>query len=91
MEEAIRWNYTSVLNVVFLALTALLLIRFFRTGGPEMLKMMSSSGHNHLLADTSTIESTLIIIDSAHVTQRATPVLLSHCAPLGLPFCTNAK
>jgi hypothetical protein len=45
MEEAIRWNYTSVLNVVFLALAALLLIRFFRTGGPEMLKMMSSSGH----------------------------------------------
>jgi uncharacterized membrane protein YraQ (UPF0718 family) len=43
MEEAIRWNYTSVLNVLFLALAALLLIRFFRSSGPEMLKMMSSS------------------------------------------------
>lgn len=43
--EGIRWNYTSVLNIVFLVLAALLLIRFFRTGGPEMLKMMSPSGH----------------------------------------------
>ncbi len=43
--EGIRWNYTSVLNIVFLVLAALLLIRFFRTDGPQMLKMMSSSGH----------------------------------------------
>lgn len=45
IEEAIRWNYTTVLNIVFLALGALLVIRFFRTGGPEMLKTMSSSAH----------------------------------------------
>lgn len=40
MREGLRWNYTSVLDLVFLAITALLLIRFLRTGGPEMLRMM---------------------------------------------------
>ncbi len=35
-------NYTSVLNVVFLALAAVLLIRFLRTGGREMLRMMNA-------------------------------------------------
>jgi uncharacterized protein len=44
VEESIRWNYTTVLNVVFLALALLLVLRFVRTGGPEMLRMMSGSG-----------------------------------------------
>jgi len=34
-------NYTSVLNVLFLALAAILVVRFLRTGGPAMLRMMS--------------------------------------------------
>ncbi|MEZ0074813.1 permease [Planotetraspora sp. GP83] len=33
-------NYTTVLNVVFLVLAAALLVRFFRTGGRDMLAMM---------------------------------------------------
>ena len=41
MEEAISWNYTSWLNIIFLCITALLVWRFFHTGGPEMLRMMS--------------------------------------------------
>jgi hypothetical protein len=36
-----QWNYTTVLNIVFLVVTAVLVIRFLRTGGPAMLKMMS--------------------------------------------------
>jgi hypothetical protein len=40
VEASIHLNYTSALNVVFLALALLLLVRFFRTGGREMLKMM---------------------------------------------------
>src|SRR5579884_3672730 len=36
--EGIHWNYTSVLNIIFLALAAILLIRFIRTGGVAMLK-----------------------------------------------------
>jgi uncharacterized protein len=44
VEEAIRWNYTTILNIVFLALALFLFIRFLRTGGPAMLRMMSNSG-----------------------------------------------
>jgi hypothetical protein len=33
-------NYTSVLNVVFLVLAAVLVWCFFRTGGRDMLRMM---------------------------------------------------
>jgi hypothetical protein len=39
-EDAIRWNYTTVLNIVFLVLAATLVWRFFRTGGRDMLAMM---------------------------------------------------
>jgi uncharacterized membrane protein YraQ (UPF0718 family) len=40
MAEAVQWNYTTWLNIVFLALAAVLVVRFFRTGGREMLAMM---------------------------------------------------
>jgi hypothetical protein len=40
MEERVSWNYTTYLNIVFLALATVLLIRFVRTGGIPMLKMM---------------------------------------------------
>jgi len=46
VEGTIRWNYTTVLNIVFLALALVLVIRFFRTGGPEMMRMMSGP-RNH--------------------------------------------
>lgn len=38
--EGMQWNYTTVLNLVFLAVAAILVIRFLRTGGPAMLRMM---------------------------------------------------
>jgi uncharacterized membrane protein YraQ (UPF0718 family) len=34
------WNYTSVLNIIFLAVATTLVIRFLRTGGPAVLRMM---------------------------------------------------
>ena len=43
IEASITFNYTSILNVVFLALAVFLLVRFFRTGGREMLRMMNGS------------------------------------------------
>jgi uncharacterized membrane protein YraQ (UPF0718 family) len=54
-EESIRWNYTTILNMVFFALAMMLVIRFLRTGGPEMLRIMSAKntsdqdhgGHHH--------------------------------------------
>ena len=54
-EETISWNYTTWLNIVFLVVAGLLSWRFLRTGGPEMLRMMSKplkngsgGGHNHM-------------------------------------------
>ena len=40
VEASIQLNYTTALNIVFLALAAVLVWRFLRTGGPEMLKEM---------------------------------------------------
>jgi uncharacterized membrane protein YraQ (UPF0718 family) len=40
LEASVQWNYTTVLNCLFLALSAVLVWRFARTGGPEMLRMM---------------------------------------------------
>lgn len=38
----VSWNYTTVLNIVFLIVAAALVWRFLRTGGPMMLKMMNN-------------------------------------------------
>jgi uncharacterized membrane protein YraQ (UPF0718 family) len=38
--DQIRWNYTTVLNIIFLTLAAILAWRFFRTGGRAMLATM---------------------------------------------------
>lgn len=43
--EGMQWNYTTVLNLLFLVLAAVLVIRFLRTGGPAMLKMMNQPEH----------------------------------------------
>jgi len=40
VETSISFNHTTVLNVIFLALAAFLLVRFFRTGGPKMMAHM---------------------------------------------------
>jgi uncharacterized membrane protein YraQ (UPF0718 family) len=50
MEASVTWNYTTYLNIVFLALAAALVWRFVRTGGLPMLKMMNKPmdrGHDH--------------------------------------------
>ncbi|WP_037628840.1 permease [Streptomyces aureus] len=39
-EGGVTWNYTTILNIAFLALAAALLVRFFRTGGLGMLRAM---------------------------------------------------
>jgi uncharacterized membrane protein YraQ (UPF0718 family)/YHS domain-containing protein len=38
-----EWNYTTFLDIAFLALASLLGYRFLTTGGPEMLRTMESS------------------------------------------------
>ena len=44
MQESMSWNYTTVLNIAALALSAVLVWRFLRTGGPDMLRMMAAEG-----------------------------------------------
>jgi uncharacterized membrane protein YraQ (UPF0718 family) len=40
VETTITFNYTTVLNIIFLAIAAFLIVRFLRTGGPKMLAHM---------------------------------------------------
>ena len=40
----ITLNYTAILNIIFLLLVGLLAIRFVRSGGPEMMRMMAGEG-----------------------------------------------
>jgi hypothetical protein len=52
VEASIRWDYSTVLNIIFLILAAGLVYRFVSTGGMPMLKMMggapdSESQHGH--------------------------------------------
>ncbi|HTK66880.1 MAG TPA: permease [Pseudonocardia sp.] len=42
-DGSITWNHTTWLNIAFLVVAAVLVIRFARTGGPAMLKMMGGS------------------------------------------------
>jgi hypothetical protein len=42
-DAGITWNYTTYLNIIFLILAAIMIVRFFRTGGLHMLKMMGGS------------------------------------------------
>lgn len=44
--EGVSWNYTTILNIIFLMLAAILVIRFIRTGGIPMLRMMNKPEHD---------------------------------------------
>jgi uncharacterized protein len=44
LQESVSWNYTTVLNIAALALSAVLVWRFLQTGGPDMLRMMEAKG-----------------------------------------------
>ncbi|MCV7145195.1 permease [Mycobacterium riyadhense] len=56
MTAGVSWNYTTWLNIAFLALAAVLVVRFVTSGGIPMLRMMGGSppdgqhdhdGHSH--------------------------------------------
>jgi uncharacterized membrane protein YraQ (UPF0718 family) len=54
VEAGISWNYTTWLNIVFILLGLALVLRFFRSGGRDMLKMMGGApdagehDHHHM-------------------------------------------
>jgi uncharacterized membrane protein YraQ (UPF0718 family) len=51
-EASVRWNYTSFLNIGFLVVAGVLIVRFIRSGGVPMLRMMNGgpddmADHDH--------------------------------------------
>ena len=46
-DTSVTWNYDTFLNIGFLLLIAAMLVRFLRTGGIEMLRMMEMSEQHH--------------------------------------------
>jgi uncharacterized membrane protein YraQ (UPF0718 family) len=58
ISEGPSWNYTTVLNIVFLVIAAVLVVRFLRTGGQAMLRMMNTpedemAQHDHAVTGHS--------------------------------------
>jgi uncharacterized membrane protein YraQ (UPF0718 family) len=51
ISEGVQWNYTTILNILFLLLAAVLVVRFLRTGGQAMLKMMNMSSQDMSMMD----------------------------------------
>jgi uncharacterized membrane protein YraQ (UPF0718 family) len=47
VEASVNVDYTTVLNIVFLALAAVLVLRFLRTGGLPMLRAMNAPADAH--------------------------------------------
>jgi uncharacterized membrane protein YraQ (UPF0718 family) len=43
MQAAISWNYTTWLNIAFLVIAAILIVRFITSGGLPMVRMMGGS------------------------------------------------
>ena len=78
MQESIRWNYTSVLNLVFLAVSALLLVRFLKTGGPAMLREMGGAAVDPMAeAHSCCHEEPVAVVAAAHSCCHEEPVAVA--------------
>jgi len=47
VNAGITFNYTTILNIVFGAVFVVLTVVFFKTGGPDMMRMMEGGEHEH--------------------------------------------
>jgi uncharacterized membrane protein YraQ (UPF0718 family) len=56
IEASVTWNYTTFLNIAFLVLTVVFVVRFLRTGGPAMLRMMARSPGSQTSVATAQLE-----------------------------------
>ena len=46
-DQGVSWDYTTWLNIFFGVIAAALIVRFVRTGGIAMLRMMGGSPDSH--------------------------------------------
>ena len=53
LDQGISWNYTTWLNICFLILAAVLVIRFFAGGGADMLSMMGGNSDQQSSSSSS--------------------------------------
>jgi uncharacterized membrane protein YraQ (UPF0718 family) len=86
MQESVRWNYTSVLNVFFIIVSALLLVRFLKTGGPAMLREMGNAPADPLTEAHSCCHDEPVAV-VAHDCCHPEPVAVVHdcCHPAPAP------
>ncbi len=78
MQESVRWNYTSVLNVLFLAVSGLLLVRFLKTGGPAMLREMGGAAADPMAEGHSCChEEPMAVVAAAHSCCHQGPVAVA--------------
>jgi hypothetical protein len=47
VEASVTWNYTTILNIIFIMFAAVLVWRFVRTRGLPMLRMMNKPMSEH--------------------------------------------
>jgi hypothetical protein len=51
LTESITFNYTTVLNIIFATVSIILIVVFYKNGGPQMMRMMNEGGHDHAAGD----------------------------------------
>ena len=82
-DSGVTWNYTTWLNIVFLLVAAVLLVRFARTGGMAMLRMMGGpadadhsahahGAHDHGAQMTTALMTTALMTTAPTATPRMT-------------------
>jgi uncharacterized sodium:solute symporter family permease YidK len=75
---SITWNYTTVLNIIFLIVAAVLVWRFVTTGGMTMLRMMNKpvdNGEHHHSHASGTSPSLMRKLSNASEVEASVPTL----------------
>ncbi|HEV2644855.1 MAG TPA: permease [Acidobacteriaceae bacterium] len=87
MQESIRWNYTSVLNIFFLIVSALTMVRFLKTGGPAMLREMGNGPADPLSEPSSCCHEEPVAVKQHDCCEPAPVAVVQHdcCAPTPEP------
>jgi hypothetical protein len=89
MQESVRWNYTSVLNVVFLVVSALLLVRFLKTGGPAMLREMGGAAVDPMAGGHGCCHEEPVVVHSCCDEHAVVVEDCCHAVPVPVEDCCH--